>query len=1173
MERGFLVCAFVHVARRRWMLWMLGVVTIVAAEGIRPAGQSSPPDARFAIRTVDIGRNTAPGDVNGDGRTDLVGRAISNDGRNDATQLVIAIGRGDGTFLPPTFVGVAARPHAIADLDKDGRADLVVGMAGGVGVLPGNGNGTFAPLRPVASFTTAFVRVADLNGDGHRDLAMADDNTLLIYPGRSDFTFDAPIGLPFAGSPQDAFATDVNKDGRVDLVVTSAHCCPAIVFVNRGNGLFTPTEIPATWNLADLTAADLNGDARVDVVATRNGVVVVMLGNGDGTFQSGTEYDAGEGEATVAVGDFTRDGLLDVATGSRSSVTILPGDGNGGLRQAVTLAVPLAVLDDLHASDVDGDRQSDLITSPGTILLNRVPLAIRTSTADDGRRAVALDTTNLMIAAEAPAAAPWVNGPLRRSANGHFLEHSNGEHFVYLADTGWSLFRDLNRTWVDFYLADVKARGFNTVQAVALWKIGTPNFYGDFPLREGANGKWDPTQIITTPGNNPAIAAEYDFWDHVDYVISRAEHYGLYLAFLPTWGNYVSGTTSYATNMSSNVFTTANAKVYGEFLGRRYGSRPNVIWLIGGDRSPVYINSICPAPGCDFRPVWRALAEGVGTGVAGTPLAWNRAAGWDRLLMTYHPRRRDYGSSQWFHNDAWLDVNGVESDYQNTASKITIDWNMTPVKPTVHLEARYEGSGADDGTKFRSDEGWGQRYQLYHTLFAGSIGFAYGNARIYAFDKSADPALSWQGALTAPGRLQMVHVHDIVRTFTDAQLALRTPAQWLFDGPVGAITSKDYLTAMVGATSGWAMAYAMNGRDFRLRLASLRAGTADAYWFNPRNGTFADTTGAVTSRPFAQYATGPGAAIQRFNPPGVAAERNDWLLKLVVRADSDTNAAPRITTQAAATPSTLTLPASTTLSVSAVDDGFPAGSSLTYRWTQASGPATASLGAPAPSTAVSFPVPGVYSFRAIVSDGALSTTSSVVTVTVNGSSSTVAQCPLLHDAYIQPGAANTGAVAVIRTGGSSASPNHSLWRFSMNCVPAGRRITAATVQWKVYSSGASVNAFNLHSLTRSWTEWGVTWRLSTATSSWAMPGAEHTTSDRGSTVLGAIAAGAASVAGTAIAAPLNAAGVELLRAWHAGTTANNGFLMKAASGTDLLQLYGSETGSASNRPILRVTYE
>ena len=515
---------------------------------------------------------------------------------------------------------------------------------------------------------------------------------------------------------------------------------------------------------------------------------------------------------------------------------------------------------------------SDTISLPQTML---VGLAV---SSHEATRLATGTFEHVSVRARAPADdKPWSKGRLQVAPNNRMLQHERtGAPFFYLADTSWGIFKRLDRKEVDLYLQDVVAKGFNAIQAVALWNrgagTGAKNAYGDHPLL-AEDDRYDPRRVVTTPGNDPADPEAYDYWDHVDYVLDKAEEYGLYVALQPTWGNYVSGTNSFAMDMSSNIFTVSNAKVYGEFIGSRYGGRPNIIWMLGGDRAAVYPNG-------DFRPVWRSLAEGIARGITGRVLEWDQpSAAWDQFMMTYHASRRvNPGSSKWFHDDQWLDFNSIQSEYHSITQKVAIDWENRPTKPTAVIETRYEDEPSTDRIMFTG--AFKQRYQMYHAVLAGSLGYVYGHGRIWDL-KTTDK--TWQTALDDPGRSSIGTIWQLLEKFTDTELLGRVPDQTLLDGSLGSGQEENLLVAMRGRDSRYALVYSTNGRPIRVNAAQLAAGTADAFWFSPRNGKLYDGGGDQVTGRFASIPTGDDAPIAVFNPPGRPAAGNDWILILRVQ--------------------------------------------------------------------------------------------------------------------------------------------------------------------------------------------------------------------------------------------------------------------------------------------------
>jgi hypothetical protein len=154
------------------------------------------------------------------------------------------------------------------------------------------------------------------------------------------------------------------------------------------------------------------------------------------------------------------------------------------------------------------------------------------------------------------------------------------------------LFHRLNREEAEKYLENRRQKRFTVIQAVALAEldgIRTPNAYGDRPLIQE-----DPVRPAVTPGSDLSDSAAYDYWDHVDWIVNKAAEKGIFIGLLPTWGDKVVGIWG----QGPVVFNEKNARTYGEFIGGRFADRPNIIWILGGDRPP-------ENEGKDYRPVWR----------------------------------------------------------------------------------------------------------------------------------------------------------------------------------------------------------------------------------------------------------------------------------------------------------------------------------------------------------------------------------------------------------------------------------------------------------------------------------------------------------------------------------------------------------------------------------------
>ncbi len=198
---------------------------------------------------------------------------------------------------------------------------------------------------------------------------------------------------------------------------------------------------------------------------------------------------------------------------------------------------------------------------------------------------------------------------LKVSDNNRFLVHEDGTPFFPMGDTGWKLPWRLNRQEASNYLQIRKEQKFNLICTVAFQmdiydQHEITNIYGDQPFVI-VSGKFDPTQPITTSGNDPNNATQYDYWDNLEYVIDTAASKGLYVALLPCWGDSFVVDDSNEPS-ASRIFNMANAYTYGQWIGSRFSDKTNIIWVMGGDTNPE-----------GYTNTFRKMAEGVADGVNG----------------------------------------------------------------------------------------------------------------------------------------------------------------------------------------------------------------------------------------------------------------------------------------------------------------------------------------------------------------------------------------------------------------------------------------------------------------------------------------------------------------------------------------------------------------------------
>jgi hypothetical protein len=450
----------------------------------------------------------------------------------------------------------------------------------------------------------------------------------------------------------------------------------------------------------------------------------------------------------------------------------------------------------------------------------------------------------------AAAQTPWqAHGRLQVSAAGHAIEHRDGTPFLWLADTGWGMFQQLTREEVELYLDDRQKLGFTIIQSVAFWyphggglKEGphnAANAYGHRPFRGGEDAP-DTAAPLVVDGGTPD--APNDYWDHVDFIIQAVKKRGMYLALLPCWGR------AYITPQMGGAqleFAEEEARSYGAFLGARYRQEPHLLWVLGGDakaQSRGYDKSF-NAREWDRRGTFRAMAEDIARGVTGEQLRWNEAhPAWKDVFITFHPDGDAWdNSSKWFHDDAWLTVNGVEvwrevdQVYPVMANEYLLG---NPVKPSLFLEGSYEFGS------YRHECGWVTpvmvRRQFYHTFLAGGAGFTYGAGPVWAMRGTGGDyncGYTWQQALAFPAG---VNLTSVAASF----LRKHRWFEWKPDRSVivrGA-GEREVLKAAVTTTSGdLVIVYFPNNSHAIVKNPLKRAGKAT--WFDPRNGNEAQADG------------------------------------------------------------------------------------------------------------------------------------------------------------------------------------------------------------------------------------------------------------------------------------------------------------------------------------------
>ena len=405
-------------------------------------------------------------------------------------------------------------------------------------------------------------------------------------------------------------------------------------------------------------------------------------------------------------------------------------------------------------------------------------------------------------------ASPVKDIRLKISDDGRNIVGQNGKPFFYLADTAWTIFKRLNHDDVELYLDNRASKGFTVIQAYVLRGLEVPNPYGEFPLINR-----DPTRF------------NEGFFSNVDYIVNRANEKGLVMGLVTCFGEHLrKGERIFNRHGAyEDVINIDNAFEYGRILAGRYKDN-GVIWILGGDVPPIYI-----------LETWDAMARGLKEGSNG------------KHLVSFHGPGGT-SSSHWFHGCDWLDFNTIQSGHSWAVPNyvfIDHDRHMTPIKPTLDMEPRYENH-VDRNNESRRMGADQTREAGYWAVFAGACGHGYGCNDIFQFsdetktDSTADyshtylpPTANWRTAIDFGGAFGMGYLRKLMelRPWYEAD-----PDQSVIAAGMG--RGEDHIQALRAKDGSFILAYLTLGNPVSIDMTKLSSGRIRAQWYDPRSGVF-----------------------------------------------------------------------------------------------------------------------------------------------------------------------------------------------------------------------------------------------------------------------------------------------------------------------------------------------
>ncbi len=377
--------------------------------------------------------------------------------------------------------------------------------------------------------------------------------------------------------------------------------------------------------------------------------------------------------------------------------------------------------------------------------------------------------------------------PLKASKDGRYLMDQAGKPFLINGDTPWSLTHNLTYDEAVRYMEDRRRKGFNALI------ISVPDAYGP----DGSH--LDPPD---RQGNSPFLQRDITrpveaYWAHVDRVLSKSEELGFLVLFFPAYlGCCEDG---YLKLFLENG--PARALEYGRWIGKRYRSRKNVIWVHGGDR--------------DVKEAREIVAQ-IRSGIKEASPTSLHTVHWAPETDPWVPFGED-----------WIDIYTTYT-YKSVPAQVLSHWNHHPTKPVVLIETHYEN---DFGKKTADDA----RKYPYRAILSGAAGHFFGNKPLWFCGRG------WETALDSPGSRYMELVGRFFRSHAWHRLVPDLEHRLILDG-AGDPGTEEGVQAAVSSAGNLAIAYVPSVRPLKVNLAVLSTGRVRESWWSPVSGKTVQTS-------------------------------------------------------------------------------------------------------------------------------------------------------------------------------------------------------------------------------------------------------------------------------------------------------------------------------------------
>ena len=394
-----------------------------------------------------------------------------------------------------------------------------------------------------------------------------------------------------------------------------------------------------------------------------------------------------------------------------------------------------------------------------------------------------------------------------------FLVRADGSPFVWIGDTFW-LFSKLTREQRIELLDDRQSKGFNVVMI----RVGMGNEKVDEPI--GFRDDLEPIE---------------SHFEEIDHLVAEANQRGMYVAIATGWWQIVTEHDAEALYR------------FGRFIGDRYKDNDNIIWLGAGESGSHHRRSQL-----DFERV-ESLVRGIRDGDTGNKLL-TLHADFERGTSISQMRELvdfdNWQTSQWCCPD---DLPRKDDRNWTVWEAIAYDYELSPTKPTLDIEAWYENTNLGGGTPAAPHN---IRRRAYFSILAGGFGHSYGGSGVWDAMSDFDRALELEGAT------QIGYLSQLLHALGNDYLKLRPAREIVVDGQ-----SSNYDRHIQAATAddgSYALVYTAGTANFSLDLSALNSDSISVIWFNPRTGEVGNGDLVTT-----------GNSVEFTTP-----EEGDWLLVL-----------------------------------------------------------------------------------------------------------------------------------------------------------------------------------------------------------------------------------------------------------------------------------------------------